>query len=479
MSDFILELSQNPTTNRLIKTLGLPIPQPTPLKRTRGAYEAHALAGKKSLVGAVPNGFATNTMLKVIADMGADLLISGYNEQTPSLVAASEKAGSPAMVLAPHAVPKGLKADSLVFDATGVTSTADLKALYQFFHPWMRKINAHGRIVVLARVPELEKDLKTSVCARAIEGFVRSAGKEVGGKGATANLIYVEKGAEAKIEGPLRFFLSTRSAFVSGQNMRVTKAVKAPADIPYTDVLKGKIALVTGAARGIGEATAVRLAAEGAHVVCLDVPFDLDTLNATTAKVGGTALPLDITDDNAPRVIADFLNEKFGGVDIVVHNAGVTRDKRLQNMKEHLWDMVIAINMQAIFDIDEVLLSEGLIRKDGRVVTIASVAGIAGNGGQTNYGLTKAGMIGYAQAQSKAQAKNGITFNAVGPGFIETRMTAAMPFGLREGARRLSSLSQGGQPEDVAELITFFSTPGSVGVTGNLVRVCGQAMIGA
>lgn len=450
MSDFLVDLGANPTARNIIKSLGLPIPMPQQLARGNGAYEAQPLKGKTVVVGAADGGTAGKQVAATIEACGATVKDSAAD-----------------------------KVDVLVFDATGVSGAADLKALYSFFHPAISNVKACGRIVVLARVPELVKDLGASVAARSVEGFVRSAAKEVGKRGATANLIYVEKGAEAKIDAPLRFFASTRSAFVDGQAVRVTKAVDVPADAPASKVLAGKVALVTGAARGIGEATATRLAAEGAHVVCLDVPFDLDTLNATTAKVGGTALPMDITDAEAPRKIADFLKDKFGGVDIVVHNAGVTRDKTLARMKEQFWDMVININLAAILAIDEVLFGEDVINDGGRVVCLSSIGGIAGNMGQTNYGLTKAGVIGYVQAQSKAAAKKGITVNAVAPGFIETRMTAAMPVGIREAGRRLSSLSQGGQPQDVAELITFLSTPGSAGVTGNVVRVCGQSLVGA
>ena len=163
----------------------------------------------------------------------------------------------------------------------------------------------------------------------------------------------------------------------------------------------------------------------------------------------------------------------------MVHNAGVTRDKTLANMKEKFWDMVQAINLEAILRVDDALLEAGTLNDHARVVCLSSIGGIAGNMGQTNYGATKAGLIGYVAAQSAEQAKRGITVNAVAPGFIETRMTAEMPFMIREAGRRMNSLSQGGHPEDVAELIKFLSTPGAVGITGQTIRVCGQSLIGA
>jgi 3-oxoacyl-[acyl-carrier protein] reductase len=243
--------------------------------------------------------------------------------------------------------------------------------------------------------------------------------------------------------------------------------------------LQGKIALVTGAARGIGAATAARLAAEGAHVVGLDIPADRETLDKTVAGIGGTALPLDITDAAAPTRIAEFLKEKFGGVDIVVHNAGVTRDKTLAKMPEHFWNLVLEINLAAIARIDAQLYAQKMLRDEGRIVVLSSIGGIAGNVGQTNYGATKAALIGYVRASAPLLAERGICINGVAPGFIETRMTAAMPFLIREVGRRMNSLSQGGQPQDVAEAITFLSTPGVAGITGQILRVCGQSLIGA
>jgi 3-oxoacyl-[acyl-carrier protein] reductase len=148
-------------------------------------------------------------------------------------------------------------------------------------------------------------------------------------------------------------------------------------------------------------------------------------------------------------------------------------------MTEDLWNMVIAINLTAQERINEELLRRDAIRENGRICCVSSMSGIAGNAGQTNYATSKAGVIGMVQALGPQVAKAKATINAVAPGFIETRMTAAMPVGPREAARRMNSLSQGGLPVDVAETIAWFASPGSGGVNGNVVRVCGQSMIGA
>lgn len=454
MSDYLVRAAANPTVRRVIDTVGLPTPQT--LARAEPPYQARFLDGQRVLVGAT-------------AASGAFGRVSAALETTGARV---ERADTPSPA-------DDDRYDALVFDATGLGGAADLQALYDFFHPVARKLTPNARVVVLASQPAALESVAAASAARAVEGFVRSLAKEIGKLGSTANMLYVEPGAEDRIVEPLRFFLSDYSTYVDGQPLTVTRAGIMPESVPHTQPLADKVALVTGGARGIGAATAERLAAEGATVVCLDIPQDSDTLEETVARFGGTALPLDITAADAPRRIADFFKERFGGVDIVVHNAGVTRDKTLAKMPEHHWDMVIAINLQAILAVDELLSAEGVINDHGRVTCLCSIGGIAGNRGQTNYGATKAGLIGFVERRGQTERDRGICVNAVAPGFIETRMTAEMPFGVREAGRRLSSLSQGGTPRDVAEAITFLSTPGAGGISGNVLRVCGQSLIGA
>ena len=284
--------------------------------------------------------------------------------------------------------------------------------------------------------------------------------------------------AEGRVDAVLRFLLSPRSAFVTCQPFNVSKDTKGD-DAPTTQPLEGKVVLLTGAARGIGESTARIMAAEGAHVVCLDLPRDDEPLSKVARSIGGSVLLADITDPDAPELICKELNERFGGVDIVVHNAGITRDKLLANMKPQLWDMAVDVNLGAVIRITEKMVSNGVLNDGGRVICLSSVSGIAGNRGQTNYSASKAGIVGFVQSLAPQLAARGVTVNAIAPGFIETRLTSAMPVGIREGARRLSALGQGGHPEDVGQAITFLSTPGAVGITGSVLRVCGGALVGA
>jgi 3-oxoacyl-[acyl-carrier protein] reductase len=366
---------------------------------------------------------------------------------------------------------------ALVFDATGIETSEELRALYEFFHEHIRSLGPSGRLVVLGTPPELASDRRAAVAQRALEGFARSAAKELR-QGATGQLVYVAPGAEANAESTLRFLLSARSAYVSGQVIRIGAGQSTePQD--WEQPLTGQVAVVTGASRGIGAAIARTLARDGATIVGVDVPAQGDELAEVVNEIGGSSLLLDITDEEAPATLADHLKERHGGVDAVVHNAGVTRDRTLGRMSEDEWDLVLAINLIAQERINEALLDGGVLRPGGRVVTVSSVGGIAGNRGQANYAATKAGVIGIVESLAPLLAEKGQTINAVAPGFIETRMTAAMPMGTREAGRRMNSLAQGGLPVDVAETIAWLVSPASGGVNGNVVRVCGQSLIGA
>jgi len=367
----------------------------------------------------------------------------------------------------------------LVFDATGIDSTQGLVALQEFFTPVLRSLAGCGRVVVVGSLPK-QLDDGPAIAQRALEGFTRSLGKEVG-KGSTVNLVLVGAGAEASLSSTLAFLLSPKAAYVSGQVVRLglTSLVQADEvddrDLPLT----GKVALVTGASRGLGAAMVRTLHRDGATVVGLDVPQMGDDLKTLMKELDGGSILADITAPDAPARIAAYLAEHHGGVDVVVHNAGITRDKRLRNMAPENFALVVDISVGAPQRITAELFEQGLIRRGGRVIGISSIAGIAGNNGQTNYGTAKAGVIGFVQDLAPRAAEHGVTVNAIAPGFIETDMVKTMPLGIREAGRRLNSMSQGGQPIDVAEAIAWYAHPGSSAVSGNVVRVCGQSLLGA
>ena len=369
----------------------------------------------------------------------------------------------------------------LVFDATGITEPGDVRALYEFFTPLLRNLGASARVVVLGTNPDEAASTDEHISQRALEGFTRSLAKEMR-LGATVALVYVSPEANAGATGcesTLRFILSGKSAYVDGQVFRVGAADSVP-PANWDRPLAGKVGIVTGAARGIGATIAEVFARDGAQVVAIDVEQAADALAETATRVGGTALTLDVTAPDAVEKITAHLRQHHGGrADILVNNAGITRDRLLANMDDARWDAVIAVNLLAPLRLTEALVAGGSIGEGGRIIGLSSMAGIAGNRGQTNYAATKAGMIGITEALAPSLGERGITINAVAPGFIETAMTAAIPLATREVGRRLNSLYQGGEPVDVAETIAYFASPASNAVTGNVIRVCGQAMLGA
>ncbi len=469
MSDRYSQLINSPIGQIVAKQVGLP--QPAKLQRYRAGQP---VIDGPVLLGAAPGGRLAEPLARVLATVGAEL----HTPMQDELRAAAAAAGVDAKVWAGDASPAEQTFKAVIFDASGITSSVELHAAWEFFHSCIRRVRPSGRVVILGTPPEAADGPRPATAQRALEGLSRSIGKE-SRRGATAQLVYVAPGAEGAIESTLRFLLSPKSAYVSGQVIRIGPAVATVAELDPEQPLAGRVALVTGASRGIGAAIAEVLARDGAHVVGLDVPAQAADLEQLTDKLGGSSLTLDITDDGAPAAIAEHLAERHGGVDVVVHNAGVTRDKTLGRMSAELWDMVLSINLVAQERIDDELLARELIRANGRIVSVSSISGIAGNAGQTNYATSKAGVIGMVQSMAPELAPKGITINAVAPGFIETQMTAAMPIATREAGRRMNSVAQGGLPIDVAETIAWYAGPGSGGVSGNVVRVCGQSLLGA
>lgn len=463
MTDQYQAFAKSPIGKFVIKNLGLP--SPTFLERFDSATPVVKGA---VLLGAAPESTLSGAIAQVLANIHAN----SYAGNNAELQQAAAQAGL--NLCAFNAGDKESKFKAVVFDASGIQNSEQLNALYNFFNPVARQIQASGRVVVIGTTPETAKTVKHAIAQRALEGFVKSVGKEFK-KGIAANLIYVDDGAEANLESTLRFALSARSAYVSGQVIRVSKADTV--DVDWAKPLAGKTAVVTGASRGIGEAIAHVLARDGAHVICLDVPQQQADLDRVASEIGGSTLAIDITAAEAGEQIKTAAAAQ-GGLDIIVHNAGITRDKTLANMKPELWDLVININLAAIERVNDYLLENDGLNANGRIICVSSISGIAGNLGQTNYAASKAGVIGVVKYTAPV-LKNGVTINAVAPGFIETQMTAAIPFAIREAGRRMNSMSQGGLPVDVAETIAFFASTASTGLNGNVVRVCGQSLLGA
>jgi len=447
MSDSYLSFVNSAWGRRLARAIGLP--QPLPLQRHR--------SGQQGLVNPV-----------IVAGAGR------LSTQVQQIFAATDTvAATPATLRAPSTV----KVQGAVFDATAVLDLQQLDELYVFFHANAKRLSQHGRVVVLGTAPEHCRDLPQAIAQRALEGLVRSLAKELR-RAITVQLIYVAPGAEDALDSSLRFFLSRRSAYVSGQVVRLQKPVDGEVAVNWDKPFVGRRALVTGASRGIGLAIAQVLARDGAHVVCVDVPQAHAALQQAAASVNGSALPLDITAADSAALLQAHI-EQYGAFDVVVHNAGITRDKTIAKMTEAAWRSVLAVNLEAPLQLSNALLHHQGLNPGGRIVCVSSISGIAGNLGQSNYATSKAGVIGLVHGLAPLAAAQQVTVNAVAPGFIETQMTARIPLMIREAGRRMNSMSQGGQPIDVAETIAWLAHPASGGVNGQVVRVCGQSLLGA
>ncbi len=466
MSDRYGDFVQSSIGKKVAKNLGLP--QPVSLDR----FEAGQRLVRGSVLVGRANGddmSVSHSVARILSKLHAEVFVNSRDDAKDALAEAGIEAKA-------NTGSKD-KFKVLLFDASNISNASELKQLYDFFHQVARSVEKSGRVVIIGRPPEAIDDVQKALAQRALEGFVKSVGKEFK-RGITAQLIYVAEGSEENLDSSLRFFTSARSAYVSGQVIRVGKGHTI--DIDWSQPLAGKTMLVTGASRGIGEAIARVLAREGAHVMCLDVPQQQADLQKVASEISGSTLTVDITSEDAGEQIAEAA-QKRGGLDAIIHNAGVTRDKTLANMDEQKWDMVIDINLNSVAELNKYLLEKNVLKDDARIVCVSSISGIAGNLGQTNYATSKAGVIGLVDATAKQLATEGkgMTINAVAPGFIETQMTEAIPFAIREAGRRMNSMSQGGLPVDVAETIAWLASPASGGLNGNTVRVCGQSLLGA
>lgn len=450
---------------------------PTPVELRRHAGPREAFLSGTALLGASDEAALQDYLVRCLAQSDARVCIPAGCGHAARILAAAGRENLEIDQVECIQEELSERFSALIYDATGIETAAALKQLHAFFHPVLRNIDHCARIIIVGRRPEDAPDPEAAAARAALEGFCRSIAKEVGKRGATANLVRVEDGAGGMLGAPLRFLLSHRAAYVDGQVLTVTGAPE-PSEFDPARPLHKRNALVTGASRGIGEAIARTLARDGARVIGLDIEPAADALDAVMADIGGKPVVADITHEKAPRYISQKLADAGGG-DIVVHNAGITRDKTLANMPEAWWEQTLDINLGAVLRINDQLLADDVIRDNGRIIGVSSMNGIAGQVGQSNYAASKAGVIGWVRHLADDLRESRITVNAVAPGFIETQMTEAIPFMTREMGRRMNSLSQGGLPADVAEAIAFFAEPDATGVTGNVLRVCGQCVIGA
>lgn len=469
--DFLVEMGKTKWVRSAFEKLDLPLSLPSEIEREAGPETASPLEGRWVIMGGAHEQPAKEAA-RACAEAGAGFVVPGSVDYPACLsdmgvTAAAEKRRD----LAAERV------DVCIFDATGLEEIMQIDELFSFLKRWTPRINRSGRVLILAPAPGDPASPGRHALLGALGGLVRAFSKEVGPEGITVHLVLVPPVTGGYLAPLVRFIASRRSAFITGQTWRISEIEGAGRCFEYVRSLEKKVALVTGAARGIGAAITRSLAQEGAEVVLVDVPERSRELADTASRTAGMPLVVDITWPRAPSFIAGKVKKKHGKLDILVHNAGVYLDRRVTDMSPDDWYRVYNINLASVVRLTQAL--DCMVESGGRILGVGSIAGLAGIGGHTCYSGAKAGLMGYLQSLAGALKGRGITANAIAAGYIHTALTAGLSRFKREMGLRMSGMVQGGIPEDIGNLAAFLAGPGAGGLTGQIIRACGGSLIGA
>lgn len=490
----------------LIKTLPLPISLPVFLERAKGPRGAHELKNRTVFMTRFQRPFDREVAAEYVGQ-GAQVivldpqanhkLLDGLNKPEASggriHRAPSERDSIESYVrslkeLLPKKDAPGPRSKIVFIHTLDLDQSKSEESVLEILEDYYKTGHAAANLLVpgsrlLFLVPPSShnQDAPQKMALAALGGFFRTLSKEFGKKGITVHVVEswpsVHPGHCARIA---TYLSGPRSSFLTALWV---KANRNPELIPLnnTGLLHGKTAIITGAARGIGASIAEAFAAEGAAIGLNDLPNSekaaAKTLKSLRKQGVRTAfLPFNVATEKGAQDMAQAIREEFGSVDIIVNNAGITRDRTIKRMSQENWSLAVDVNLGAQLHVTKAL--DSLIRDGGSVINLSSVMGIAGNFGQTNYSAAKAAVIGLTEVLAERWSSREINVNALAPGFIETRMTSAMPLINREMAKQLTALLQPGLPKDVADLATFLASPLGASITGQALRVDGGMAIG-
>ena len=483
-----IDWSLDPRVRGLLGRLPLPVKLPTPLQRAAEAPADVPLQGKRALVTQLRDATDLAIALELLRQ-GAALLTCDPKADPPMVAQVLQAGGrheawvgdlEPLLARAAARQDRRplLVVDRLRGPQSGDGAVNDATDRLQQVGQAVCRAPSGSRWILLGDRSLAAEPAGRLLLAAAL-GCMRSVHKELGPAGSAAHRVVLDGAEPAAVAEALAFLLGPRSAFLTGLDLQLGPSRGDPSG--QGAPLQGKVALVTGAARGIGAAVALRLAQAGAEVWVNDVAQAEEAGAATVARLrqaGGQAhfIAADCADARGAAALANALRAG-GRLDLLVHNAGITRDRTLKKLDLAAWRKVLAVDLGSMIAVQNAL--DPLMDRGSSVVLMSSVMGIAGNFGQSNYTAAKAAVIELARLWSESWQDRGVRANAIAPGFILTEMTAHLPLMNKEMAKQLSSLLQPGLPVDVAELALFLGSAEGRALSGQLLRCDGGMFLGA